>query len=750
MRQLLSASACALFVILSQGCSDEQPDPTGDLERPSGLVVVPRSAEREDLLVADAEAQGLRVQQYYQSLTPDAQNRYPAAIQFVLSPTIYFPLIIPAEGFPTEVAVTNHGVRAYTSAALAPPRDPSTGAKLANQPTVGRLYVMDVREASSLPGRASDDTNTTLGAVELEGLAPGALPMDVAVLGSDPATPYGTDQVAVLTDRLNGTGALLILDVQTQASAPQLVPPASAVTVELGASPRSMTVVSTTTPALLVALAGEGDHVVQVDVQGGVAQATAVDVGGPVSRIIRVDDNRALALRVDTAAVIVLERPPGGVFVRSTRIFGTPFGVVDPFGAVVTEPGRIDLALTVVSGAMGWPKNGFPGVDDAEAIGIVMLTLLDGQGAFLRGDTLDLLVNEEAKVTRIRPTDPTETSTVSLRECETELVAWCLNEDTEVPECEGLVRRSQDVDSNYLASFRGLLLSTRSFLVDDVMEVRTSTAPADQVAMKFSFETFDLREHRIAAGDVVSLQVPQACGSAPGPWSAVGQVTAVDQALEVTFEPEALAPLPTEFKTCAWSEALLDVVPFGDEVVFQQSVGRTVDRVETRVPVTRGVGGQWVARIEQTPEGLPTSLAFTLAFGTELPSAGFESIGDRRCETSAECGVGRNCVQLPDDGLDACPRVCDEGCQADTVCNPGEQAWIGTGLEFSVAATSVQGVDLGTVSGETIGTREVINAVPYETVWMPVWQVWATSFPGSRSIVRVRASAGGLTVGVTR
>lgn len=750
--------ACLLATqSLAVACSDDQLDPTGDLERPSGLVVVPRGVDREDLLIADAEAQGVRVQQYFQAQEPDANNRFAAAIEFVLSPSIYFPLVIPAEGFPTEVVVAAGGQRAYAIAAIAPVRDPITLRRDPTQAPQGRLYVMDVRPSETVPGRAQDPGNETLGSVDLEALAPGAIPMDLAVIQSDANESQlaGTDRVAVLADRLDGTGVLLVMDVSSQEAEPKVSFTEAMAQAELGEAPRALALVPTSTASpvatLLVALAGQGEQVTQVDVDGTSAQTRAVDVGGPVSRIVPVDATRALALRADIPAVIVLEKDPSGAFVRSRRAYTTPF-TPSEIKSSTAALGRIDLSETVVSGAMGWPDSGFPAVDEAADVGVVMLSLLGGQAAFLRGDSLELVVSSPAAVSRLRPTSPT-LSPPQIRECADNVKElWCANLDEEVEQCAGLVRVAQPQGGGYRAVYRGQLLSTRSFLID-AQQITTQPDGAEVWTTLFSFEQLNLADHLIAPGDEVMLQVPHSCDVFSAGWQVQGFVQAAAEALEISFVLGSTGtPGAAQLEGCNITGALLDVLPAGPEVVLQHLDGQTVAEVEARVPLTSGVNGL-VARLESRADGAPTSIAATLVWpaDTDLSTLGLWQGADaRRCDISAECGPGRLCTRLPDSGTDTCPSVCDLDCQEGVDCNPNELAWIGSGVEFTVDATLVTAADLGEISNTTATQLEITNAVPYETVWLPVWQAWATSFPGSRSVVRVRATTGGLSVGVTR
>lgn len=736
MRRLLCLSGLLLPAIFALGCDQETIDETGDFELPTGLAVVHRPSAsgpdtREDLLIVDGASEGVRVQQFYRPEDP-ADFRF----DFVRSPSVFFPMVIPAAGSPSEVAVNTAGLKAYVIAPFAAARDPETNRKQAELPASAYLYVLDVAMTTDIPGRASDPGNTTLGAIALQDH-----PVDLVVL----STTMTTDRVAVVSDGFDGSGRLELFDITATDAAPTSVLVAD---VPVGASPRSM--ISVSNPdALLIGFAGGADanQVAQVGLQIDPPSLHLIDVGGPVSRVIALDDRRALAFRADLPAAIVLERQADGLFARSSQQFTTPYTDAALLGPGQAA-GRIDTPDFIVSGAIAKPSSGFQDMPLQEVLddGVVMLSLLNGTVVFLHGGTLNMRVDAPAVVSQIRPT--TAAALVHLRECEADVIQWCVDltdtEDLTPTICAGLVRPSGlDQDAQFRAVYRGALVSERGV----TMAVNTTTGTTADATISLGYA---LNERLVRAGDSVDLQAAS-CGTFAEPWRLSGTVVAVSSELEVRFSL-GTGPSAEDLKTCDLSTALFEVRPSADEFVFQRLQNHSVAEVEARVPVLAGIDGP-VARIESRPDGTPTSLAFTIVVDTATTSAKWSGINDRRCEFASECGEGRSCTRAALMATASCPSLCAESCDGSAGCNPAEQTWTAPGLEFDVAASDVKLVDLGDTSLRQVlnpNDFEVVNAIPHDTVWMPVWQVWATSFPGSRTVIQLRPGTSGFSLRLSR
>ena len=149
----VAALALAVAAFSSSACNDDQLVPRADFRRPTGLVFIERpvsiecpatppvptevferlteeqlvltQAVREDsigelhsgvrqgtLLVADSEAEGVRVQHYQQivsitsTLGVAAERLSTNDSVIVPGPTVFFPLVLSARGFPTQVVVS--------------------------------------------------------------------------------------------------------------------------------------------------------------------------------------------------------------------------------------------------------------------------------------------------------------------------------------------------------------------------------------------------------------------------------------------------------------------------------------------------------------------------------------------------------------------------------------------------------------------------------------------------------------------
>lgn len=780
----------AAFALLSAaiGCQDDQPDPTGDLERPSGLVLIERpttvernggteiTVRRADLLIADSEAQGVRVQRFQETVTVSTVTSMTGtvtetltststerALEFVLGPTVYFPLVIPAEGFPSELdAVAREDrARAYVLAPAAPVRIPHADRELVGQanllgkrdptaPAEPRLYVLDVTAPEPLAARSTDEGNRTLGYVPLADTAGEGVPVDVIAWAEEGAN---TDRVAILYDDLDGGGRLVGLDVDPEVGSPQLarllatstaadvVPPPVAFEVPVGGAPRSvvrMPAEAGDPVVMLVAVAG-GPDLAQVTIDGAVTSTRAVPGIGPTARIVPIDARRALALRSDAAAVVVLEADASGAFARSTRTFRSPYAPLDARGPAAV-PGRVDLPQPATSGARGAPL-GLVGLEDAADVGAVMLALLDGHALFLRADTLEPVVEEPSEVTLVR-SSAFDLTSASVRECDAATLAWCSDNDATPDVCAGLVQSPRAEDALYRATFRGPLLTQRDPLV--VLPPESDTALVD-------FEV-DLSRHELRVGDEVRIQAPGPCvrdeatGETTG--ELMGEVVEVGAQLLVRFE---LGPQQV-VDTAACGSGVIDVYPADDVVVLAEYDGGEIVEVFARAPVVEGIDGRAVARIETRPDGRPTPVAFTLVSTSTTFERIEAGVDTRPCTSDADCGEGRLCQETPASTEAACPQRCQAGCRdPNSACNPAETAWLGAGVELVVPAAVPVDIDLGSRSlRDELNSTEVVNAVPHETVWLPLWRQWITSFPGSRTLLRLEAGSESFGARVTR
>jgi hypothetical protein len=723
------AICLAALVAAAPACSNTPPDATGVMERPAGLLVVPRTEKvREDLFIADSEAQGVRLQQF--KLLDGVVRQ-----AFALAPAVFFPLVIPARGFPTELALAPGQDRLHV---LSPAWiDPAGDA-------VGALHVLEIEVTEEIEARASTPSNVPLGSVSLSALGLRGIPVDVEVLTAS----AGVDRVAVLIDDLGQEGQLAILDVTAQPVAATVVAQAA-----VGRAPRQMAQVSPGVLAVALsdtATTGAG-HLAWVDATGAAPTVTRVDVGGPISQVIPVANGRSLALRLDRASVVVLEAD-GTV---STEPLASPHTPVEERGTAAAR-GRIDLARIAVAGASGAVST-FPNlsIPTGETREVVMLTLLDGSAVFLAGDTLAPQVAAEAALSQLRKLSG-EGDPAYIRECQAEDVAWCIDNEQLAPVCPGLIQVPRADARIFRAVYRGDLLLSRSAVFSASSRIAEGVLAVVEVP-----EVSELAARLIAPGDAIQVQalLPSCASDPEGPRALNARGTVQSLAggrldvLLTDFTAEGAGPDALECLDAAVTAALVEVFPAGEEAVLQRVSGETPVEIQARVPVVQGPTGQGVARFEVRPDGLPTDVAITLASPTGFTCV--DRAEARRCTTNVDCGAGRACAFNSPSGS-ACPGTCDAACGADAACLPGEQVRGCSGVELTVGPTLLTAVELGdpalrtTFRNTQVTDTEVVAAVPYATVWLPIAQGWVTSFPGSRDLVFLRATSDGFFSNVTR
>ena len=158
-----------LAAIAAFGCDDPEIIPSGNLSRPSALTYIAHDEQRGDLLIADAEAQGVRVLQLLDDPLQGGSSLKNDRQSFARSPTLAFPLVIPAPRHPTHVVSSDD-----TAFALSV--------------VDSTIHVLDVK-ASDFAGSTvsgSVDTYRTLASLKLEQAEfQGAFPVALRSKGSD-------------------------------------------------------------------------------------------------------------------------------------------------------------------------------------------------------------------------------------------------------------------------------------------------------------------------------------------------------------------------------------------------------------------------------------------------------------------------------------------------------------------------------------------------------------------------------------
>jgi|GEM_PF-6290672 len=330
------------------GCDDPEIIPSGNLSRPSALSYIAHDEQRGDLLIADAEAQGVRVLQLLDDPLQGGSSLKNDRQSFARSPSLAFPLVIPAPRHPTHVV--SSGDNAFALSVV-----DST------------IHVLDVK-ASDFAGSTvsgSVDTYRTLASLKLEQAEfRGAFPVALRAKGSD---------VFVLFDR-PGTQDSLLGQLKLDASSGTWSI-ASVKTATLAvSSPRDFILRDESeTVAVVGGAASSSVAIVGLTDDAGFDSPRYIDAGGPTHRLVDAEESGVVILRLDRPALVLLETN-NGVLRRSDRRFDNDEGIRSPYmsradsDALLLDAdlyGRIDLPSPAVAGAFGRLDNlkpGFSGV----------------------------------------------------------------------------------------------------------------------------------------------------------------------------------------------------------------------------------------------------------------------------------------------------------------------------------------------------------------------------------------------------
>ena len=732
--------ACLIAALVA--CDDEPPQASGRLLRPSGMAYVERPPEnagtstvvRADLVIADSEAQGIRVLQL-------EQRGGTRRTEFVLAPVVFFPLAIPAPGFPTDVAIS----RGDDPSVFRPGDNDRV---YALSPASGVLHVLDVRMATfgTSVTLAEPQTYRALDQLSLDGLVP------------EPATPVDVETIAAAGE---GDVVLVALDVigadHGVLAALTVVPSdggfsiASVETTTIAAVPTEITVRTSTPAAVLVSSAGSSFiSVVRLDpapTTGRVfADSLRIDAGGPTREVVDAGEAGLVALRVDRPAAVIFE-PSAGGFIRSPRVYRTPYDAPSAPGATA-EPGVMTLRTAAVSGALGAlpflpstelnasggvvdlfepSRSGPPSLLGADQP-VVMLVHMDGILSFLFGSPLELASVERGRVEHVdrlvaddlsvagcgvaAPLVPGLSNPLTCEESVaradnestfetmnmTQLAAAC---DASVIGVDAVVPRSVS------ATYRGALRIEQGGLM---RRVSTATTSLRYVLVPGGLGAFDPDVVRVSDLVMVALRPPPGCQGVPAEIVGTGTIASViGEELRVEFAPTASLLGLAECGEVAIDR--YEVFPAGEEFV----VAATNDPRQhyERVPVTV-VDGESRAELRAVVSTQLTSQAgFTCTEASRTVS----------CSTDADC-FGGSCQASTAAGCSgACAAYCSAGgCPAqgpERVCS---------GVRFELTPTRPSLVD---------GSGVVSAAAADDVVFSPLRNAWFVSFPGSRAVTEI-------------
>ena len=749
------------------GCDDDPPPPVGNLERPAGMAFIARDPElvstasgtavlrRSDVLVADSEAQGVRIIQFAEEFDSTGLRGFLPPF-FVPAPVAFFKLAVEAPGFPTRVDTAPDDMenalpaRAYVIA-----------------PSRGRLHVLEI---GPIPYQApaTVDTNVRIGEVDLLSLSEGGpplTPIDLVRLGR--REDRSADYVMVLLGGLGlAPSQLALLEIGT-GTPPQLLS-SSLVEISPGASglvyrpeERRILVSSSVTSSIAeVEIAGTSSA-------GSLAfgAVVGIDAGGPTGSMVDAAGSGVLAFRVDRSAAVWLRPAAGGGFERPEELLPSPFD--DPDSVRTTpEPGVLTLTEPLaVLGAYGrLSQLGLPGrveqgflFEDEAGRDIVLVVHADGIASYVQANPSPALLASENPSVPFAYTSDFEGGEplLNLPICGT--VSQCVSTgapDDFCPDAGPTIRPFVGLVDLRVAPFGRLTTGTDATFQFLGMDDGTLTADIFDP----SEEDFDDFSLRVADSVRLELSVPGCEGatteteiSLSGELLGVGQGDARGARLRVQVRTSTPADV---LDRCGLALQQLDqVVRYEVHVsdTIEEAVLSTEFPVRTvleRVPITRSTrpdgtsvaqmsfGAEPTTPIEMVVESAPSDGDPVEALRCSIRSAATDdTLGP--CASASDCGAGRVCEGADPPCFGTCASECVGECfesRTDRVCPR---------LDLRLTGTDVQ-IDLGTVQTEfTNNQTPNAGSAPSHAIYHPHLEAFFVSFPGSRTIIEVPTTPAG-------
>ena len=714
----------ALFsaALVCAGCPVTETPNTGAFERPSGLAVLPRSATRTDLVVADAEAGGLRFVQLSYTPAGTAAQRPIYQHVFERAPAQYFSLVVPTGRFPTRVTAARDGARVFALSAV--------DATITRVTTPFRAFGAGDRAPTDY---VADGTVSLAALPGFEGL-----PLDVVTI--DPAwLGRGGDVLAVLVDRPTGDGEIVFVAIAEDASA-QLV-----ARVDVGASPRDLAVRGVAPFGLWASSAADATITFVPMTIGATAPGTpeAIDVGGPTGSVVDAAEAGALALRLDRAAVAILDLVDGRL-VRSERTFITPAG---PLGGTV---GVAELLALPTSGGLGYvpflPRRSESSVNllvDGDYVArtefsvtsteapAVLIACADGSAELFAGRPLRPIVDDASEIVRVEPLvpKPLEGGGVDMAVDAGQLAPRASDGCKLVSAATSCVQRASATQPTAAACSVAAVESTaggpldlravfRGPLLDEASAVVTRTSSAG-IDVRPSFASAEARLVRVGDRVSLTLSASEVCDTSivSDLYVVSGVVTAVRGATLSAALGEG-TPLRGP---CPVLEAIaLRVVPADGEVVVQRFERDRLTSITERVapvavpdgfdfPLTRGV------RMTLHAPSMPSCLA-------EVPALG--------CKSGRDCGARAVCARTADQLSSDCSGVC-----VNLTGEPEYPLCPRVELQVRSAATLRSPANFA-ISADS--TRLPVQArLPDDVAFSSARNGWVVSFTAGRSVVEL-------------
>lgn len=709
-------------VSLLLACDQDVPSESADLRRPAGLAYVPRAdGMRSDILVVDSEAQGVRVRQI---LTLEDGARQSG---FIPSPVVFFPLVIPAPGFPTRVAVDEDGTRGYVIAPV------ELGQMLENaRSATSFLHVIDVAD-QGFGTRVTENDHIRLGSVDLGTVVSGAfLPVDVVWLEQD--------RVLVAFDEVgSGASVLAALTLPALAEpATELVTPSATETASIAGGVRAIVVKDGVAYAT-----SAGATITAVELSGGsFGTVRTLDAGGPTHELVDAGEE-LLAFRSDRPSIVVFTATTGGVLARSAADYDTAYTAPTDRSDATNRPadarGRLDLrdsplgpgAYLASAGPLGFDESENDVTADGDPLALV--THFDGVITYLtRTDgQLGLGVVETGSVATVWRRDD---DTVGIEECPgLQTGQGDAPLDTAVCEGGGLDRYALPTAVRYRATYRGAM----SRATNGIIKASSSTIAGVVTLRDGAIEDFTTR--LVAAGDLVDVAfiAPETCEDG------VATETRVERQAEVSVlavsgsELQLVMSATIAQSRCAdgdeWPIVLYEVYPGNDDAVLVSLDNGAIDQVLDRAPATNGGTRAALGAIPQGGTFSPVRVTLVQDSGFYCqPRTG--EVGEV-CFSDLECAEGWACTAPAGASAQNLPRCETVPClAAECLTTPIARGC--SGVEIAVGATQAAEVD---VKGDTADPNSsVASSAPDDAIALDREKSFLVSFPGGRSVVEVR------------
>lgn len=711
-------------LLIFAACAPDRPEPSANFRRPSGLAIVERAAEgsadRSDLFVADSEAQGVRVLQF--SRTVDADNQELFDSEFLASPVIFFPLVIPAEGFPTRIAISEDKNRAYVLS-----------------PISKQLHVLDARVLPFGASPGEDGARPILDPpFSLESADDGALlPVGLAIVPGGGST---ADTVLVAFDALDRTQGV-VKAFRFNVSGNSVTPDAGGTeSVVVRTAPRDLLLrdgVAITSSALtnfasLITLNSSAPYL------GAVSDLVT---GGPTSAIIDGKGVGVLLARLDRPSVVLFEST-GGTLVRSTKRLVTSF-TPEADRTSSAALGLLDVVRSNVAAGAHGRLGRFdinesddievdlipPYLEDDGLADVIALAHLNGELSFFFGKDLAQATVLESAIDVVSSLNQ---DNVYLKECATSsVVLACGIESRTDPQCPAeIIAFGTDVGQVVRATYRGAMAYSRTGALGFVESVAGTT----RIRLNDTTKRTPFADRLVRPGDRVlfSLELPDRCGSPSAYVDTVldAPITAIDQDFE-TYGPNLIVDVATTSSVAAaeacpneWTLFSYEVYPSTDQVIVvreDEDSGLLIDEVLERVDIVRTASTSSVGATASAPISRIINATMSI-FGDFSCTDGAQD--KPLCSNDADCPTAVACV-----GSSFCPGGCDVA-----ACPPGASGCATqypvrkcSSIEVSVTGTADYTIDFSANLSFEIGA-------PEDAVFSPQRRSFLISFPGARQI----------------